>query len=92
MVNEHPCRLHLKSWCAQEHTIVESFSMPSFLLFGKEKDIYKYKKGQHVGCNANPITNLPHTTGSLHSPPVLGGSLILDQTPTGGLDMVYKHI
>jgi hypothetical protein len=33
MVNEHPCRLHLKSWCAQEHTIVESFSMPSFLLF-----------------------------------------------------------
>ncbi len=92
MVNEHPCRLHLKSWCAQEHTIVESFSMPSFLLFGKEKDIYRHQKGQHVGCNANPITNLPHITGSLHSPPVLGSSLILDQTPTGGLDMVYRHI
>jgi hypothetical protein len=48
MVNEHPCRLHLKSWRAQEHTIVESFSMPSFLLFGKEKDIYLHtsiKKG-----------------------------------------------
>jgi hypothetical protein len=92
MVNEHPCRLHLKSQCAQEHTIVESFSMHSFLLFGKEKDIYKHQKGQHVGCNANPIINLPHTTGSLHSPPVLGGSLISDQTPTVGLDMVYSHI
>jgi hypothetical protein len=92
MVNEHPCRLPLKSWCAQKHTIVESFSMPSFLLFGKEKDIYTHKKGQHVRCNANPITNLPHTTGNLHSPPVLGSSLILDQTPAGGLDMVYRHI
>jgi hypothetical protein len=81
-----------KSWCAQEHTIVESFSMPSFLLFRKEKDIYKHQKGQHVGCNANPITNLPHTPGSFDSPPVLGGSLILDQTPTGGLDMVYRQI
>ncbi len=29
--------------------------------------IYKHQKGQHVGCNANPITNLPHTTGSFHS-------------------------
>jgi hypothetical protein len=66
--------------------------MPSFLLFGKEKDAYKHQKGQNVGCNANPITNLPHTTGSLHSPPVLGSSLILDQTPTAGLDMVYRHI
>jgi len=66
--------------------------MPSFLLFGKEKDAYKHKKGQNVGCNANPITSLPHTTESLHSPPALGSSLILDQTPTGGLDMVYRHI
>jgi hypothetical protein len=92
MLNEHACRLHLKSWCAQEHTIVESFSMASFLLFGQERDIYKHQNGQHVGCNANLITNLPHTTGRLHSPPVLGGSSILDQTPTGGLDMVYRHI
>jgi hypothetical protein len=92
MVNEHPCSLHLKSCWAKEHTIVKSFSMPSFLLFGKEKDAYKHKKGQNVGCNANPITSLPHTTESLHSPPALGSSLILDQTPTGGLDMVYRHI
>jgi hypothetical protein len=54
--------------------------------------MYKHQKGQHVGCNANLITNLPHTTGSLHSPQVLGGSSILDRTPTGGLDMVYRHI
>ncbi len=66
--------------------------MPSFLLFGKEKDIYEHQKGQHVGCNANPVTNLPNITGTLHSPPVLGSSQILDQTPTGSLDMVYSHI
>jgi hypothetical protein len=51
MVSEHLSGLHLKSWCAQEQTIVESFSMPSFPVFGKEKDIYKHPKGQHVACN-----------------------------------------
>jgi len=92
MVNKHPCGLHLKSCCAQEHTIAKSFSMPSFLLFGKEKDAYKHQKGGKTwGAMQTPsLTCLTQQeVSTLHQ--CWAVLLILDQTPTGGSDMVYRH-
>ncbi len=63
-----------------------------FSSFWKRERYLLVSKRATCRVQCKPHHYLPHITGSLPSTPVLGGSLILDQTPTGGWDMVYRHI